>query len=904
MHIFFFLFFVKDMQRSGVWCAAPSFLGLKFSRGEDADFTSQHSRKAIENANKLNNMHEEIDLWRRQRLHDRQTHSEKFHIRCFARPSQKGFQSRRISCGDLRIQEHVTSGHDLVFPLPTCGPEVRLVDELLDTLCKEASKIFHKLDNAETKLQLHPLSSGSSSRLFSHHQSNPSSANALHALVNGSLLRLICRESNGTSHGHHWRQLFNLLVRGFVPNCEVKIEEGTVVVHLFATINAQTKLVAQHVQSLDRFWSAVGDLTIWFGENQRKLISNDLVDLPQTILAGVTLPWLATLENNAEKQRAIEVMEALDSIYKTTTRVEACSLHLVANRSFLQVNWQSPPCTPAISTVVTQNQEIIVAEFVLEKVGLPHEFVIQDITEDAQNIQWTNTLPNKRMIGQNAPVLTHSGAIDATGHTFQRCRIRGLATAIESLQRISNRRISENVALHQDHLSVEWSVLDQSEDQANMTSSFYCIHNPTIVWRKRGELQDIKQLQAQASQFDLKPSSTTSYKYDVTLKCILPQDERIVLSATESMTRHGFLNYFGPQRFGPQTFKGMHPGLHLLKEEYQAAAFLLIKGSGTQEHDTNVQRALRQAIAPFDGDATQETASDEVCCDAFHNVLGPSVVRSLVQEFLVFVWNEIVSHRIVAHGNNILEGDIVRLGHNESSIHFITPQDIVSKRWKFADVLLPIPGAGIELPRNKTREIYQSTLRSYGILFDAETSSWPIFGSGETQRIDDGTFVNVLEDDVMKPSDECWDTKVNVRPLIRGGYRPIVWVPRFTSNSLSYPPSDKTGSLKLSFELPLGVYPSMLVRELTKFDVAFLPFDDAGAASRHCIKEKRLLSLSTMKSHDRGLYQKNLNKKRKKNIALAPMAIQQASLHQKIFRSGGMRRSLLPSTRGRDDVSK
>jgi tRNA(Glu) U13 pseudouridine synthase TruD len=983
--LFFVFFIAEGMQKSFVRFA-PMFLGLSFARADDANFSSPRSRKIVESANKIYNLQEEIDVFRRQRAFEKQSASEKFHVRCFVRPSTGGFQAVRVAAGDLKIQECGANISDVVsLPAPEMFDlsSLQLVDELLELLCKSASAILGEATSRMQRGSLR-LSSGSSLKLFSLlNLSNPNSATALQAILNGSLLQLICRESNGESRGTHWLQLHKLLLQGMIANCHVCTLSSTVVVHLELVEDRRSRLVSQYLQETSQlqFWLALGVSCACLGLHNLQFLS--ISSLQKKLPKGLTLHWLPkrdTLKGNkplkknpddaSSKQEAARVMSALESLSKDALPMSNCpfEIHLVANRAFINVNWRiapsahSPPC-PAIShldpLVKIQDQDrpkIVVAEFVLEKVGMPHEFVFQDITAELhfrQDLQWLAELPSNVAGALKTTVLSHCGVIDGNAHTIQLCRIRGPAAAFEALKNLASVRDTESCVPQ--HLSIDHAQkFDSSKEAVNefLKSSYYRIHNPVVVLSedfdfsspqaKRDALQEVKRFHEEASKLDLSSSSRTTYTYDLTLRRLLPRDRNSVLRAIESIGHFGFFNYFGPQRFGPQTSKGMHPGLHLLKSEYQAAAYLLIKEVRPQESnadeeaksDTSVQRVFREALAAsisIERDSEENllgtTASNDACCEVFHNILGPSVIRSLVQEFLVFVWNEVLSHRVVAYGCRILVGDLVRLNGATNSIHFVTEDDIIANRWKVADVLLPIPGAGVLLPRNETREIYRRTLQSYGILFDVETGTWPIFGNGDFVGYDNlncasndtQVSVDVVDDDDIAPG-EHQDVRLrtNLRwtpASVRGGYRPMVWIPRFATANLSYPPLDKsipqaywapvsgTGSLRLSFDLPLGVYASMLVRELTKLDVAFMPLDGA-ASSTSRIREKRLQSLSTMKNHDRGLYQTILNKKRKKNIALAPMAIQQASLHQRIFRSSGMRRSLIPAARGRDDVSK
>ncbi len=124
-------------------------------------------------------------------------------------------------------------------------------------------------------------------------------------------------------------------------------------------------------------------------------------------------------------------------------------------------------------------------------------------------------------------------------------------------------------------------------------------------------------------------------------------------------------------------------------------------------------------------------------------------------------------------------------------------------------------------------------------------------------------------------------------------------------------------SVELRFSLPSSMYSAMLLRELTKYDVnsgAVMPkvqcssedpsptrTSDGGAGGAN--EERKATSWDTLSPGDKQLYRQMLAK-RKKVRASPPEAMALAQLHKQVFSSGGMRKSLLPSTRGYNDVAK
>ncbi|ESL06709.1 hypothetical protein TRSC58_05614 [Trypanosoma rangeli SC58] len=467
------------------------------------------------------------------------------------------------------------------------------------------------------------------------------------------------------------------------------------------------------------------------------------------------------------------------------------------------------------------------------------------------------------------------------------------------------------------------------------------------------------------------------------------------------------------------------------------------------EHGTVLQSILDNALqaTALLGDDEERSSSIDPCEEAFLRVVGPSASLMLVHEFLAFVWNDIVNQRLQRYGTfAILPGDLVRRNplaspHSKEykNVVFASRSGIDKGKYTFADVVLPLPGVGIQLPENHTTDLYIVALQRMGILFNPETKQWDIFrprrsftGEGATQRAagisspyhrfssafalmeeelgNSTTIVEPIDGRDTNPAEkvslaaagatsaasmdasqlrrDLCQGEVPGNPLgvsVFGSYRHLLINPSptlrwrmqldcsggpqqrwalgvrqafaqthrdvllategnvcnshqqlqqqqqqqkllvlpqqlFLGHTLlgergSYgnmrrgrgvPPAPYwlskkgEGCLELSFELPSSVYPSMLLRELTKSDVNSPETVDLDRP----LIENRAKSWHDLREDQQATYKRHLAKKRQKLFTNRPRAINVALLHQHIFRSGGMRRSLLPSMRGYDNVSK
>lgn len=350
-------------------------------------------------------------------------------------------------------------------------------------------------------------------------------------------------------------------------------------------------------------------------------------------------------------------------------------------------------------------------------------------------------------------------------------------------------------------------------------------------------------MEAESARHDLHTGDCTGYDYLLSLRRIPDKHLPLVKPAVASVANKGFINYYGPQRFATYTRMNMHPGLHLLKGEYKAAAHILVqqfyldaameaerrrtgqafprmqalqgyggvrlpdflRAAGARrsvaEHGTPMQRVLYNALqaAALLGDSSDggggggdfaasdgagglnghggaasgqrrrrgkplspDSASggmmavdvvggapaptsstplidDDPCAEAFLRVIGPRACAMLVQEFLCFVWNDVVSQRLQRYGTfTLLPGDLVRPGGVAGQLN----PDAAAEAPPFAyasraqiergalsawDLVLPLPGADVRLPQNHTEDLYVVTMQRYGLPFDPESRQWRCF---------------------------------------------------------------------------------------------------------------------------------------------------------------------------------
>jgi len=314
--------------------------------------------------------------------------------------------------------------------------------------------------------------------------------------------------------------------------------------------------------------------------------------------------------------------------------------------------------------------------------------------------------------------------------------------------------------------------------------------------------------------------------------------ESDVASAVETTRLHGFINYFGLQRFGTGDISTHKIGEYLLCGNWKAAMDSIL--SAGKIANSQVQEALNVFIIDRDANRASKMIPGKFSIQkAILEYLAkhgnteknypaallelPKTSRNLyVHAFHSYVWNNVVSERMRVHGfGNILPGDLVlaidkdeaklklpgkrKRINRETSLpepHIVTKEDIELKKYEFKDIVMPLPGSSIIYPQNATAVLYDRFLGNvdkdnFHNVRQFQYSSFP------------GDYRHIL----YRPDD-----------LQYKFYRyndPDEEIPCFSDIVESHQGSYV--SLLLKFTLPPSTYATMLIREITKMptDVSF-----------------------------------------------------------------------------------
>uniref|UniRef100_K9IZA1 Pseudouridylate synthase PUS7L n=1 Tax=Desmodus rotundus TaxID=9430 RepID=K9IZA1_DESRO len=211
-----------------------------------------------------------------------------------------------------------------------------------------------------------------------------------------------------------------------------------------------------------------------------------------------------------------------------------------------------------------------------------------------------------------------------------------------------------------------------------------------------------------------------------------------ILEAIESVKNKGFVNYYGPQRFGMG--KKVHTdqiGLALLKNEMVKAVKLFLT---PEDLDDPVNRAKKYFLQTEDAKGTlslmpefkvRERAlleslhrfgmTEEGCIQAWFSF--PHSMRIFyIHAYSSKVWNEAASYRLATYGSRVVEGDLVCLdedGDDEhlpnGKVHLVTEEEESANTYAIHQVVLPVLGYNIRYPKNKVGLWYQEVLSGDGL---------------------------------------------------------------------------------------------------------------------------------------------------------------------------------------------
>ncbi|ROI15418.1 Pseudouridylate synthase 7 homolog-like protein [Anabarilius grahami] len=287
----------------------------------------------------------------------------------------------------------------------------------------------------------------------------------------------------------------------------------------------------------------------------------------------------------------------------------------------------------------------------------------------------------------------------------------------------------------------------------------------------------------------------------------LAELQQLVKEAVENVKNRGFVNYYGPQRFGSGScVQADQIGLVLLKEEMEASVKLFF----TPEDGDDLQNKAKRHFL-LTGNAKESLAlmpaykaRERLMLRALHRYGSgqEGCIRgwlSLPHSMRVFylhsycsrVWNEAAKYRLQKLGFKAVQGDLVWAGSetglkssteelNAPQVHVVASEEEKNEVFSLDQVILPMPGNSVKYPENLLGQWYQDRLAQDGL------------GS-------------------------C---RFRVTPLklnVPGCYRPLLAKPQNITFSLQ---TEEEPSLSLTFNLDASCYATVCLGEIMKSNLS------------------------------------------------------------------------------------
>uniref|UniRef100_A0A667Y3S9 Pseudouridylate synthase PUS7L n=1 Tax=Myripristis murdjan TaxID=586833 RepID=A0A667Y3S9_9TELE len=282
----------------------------------------------------------------------------------------------------------------------------------------------------------------------------------------------------------------------------------------------------------------------------------------------------------------------------------------------------------------------------------------------------------------------------------------------------------------------------------------------------------------------------------------------LVKQAVENVKDRGFVNYYGPQRFGSgQSVQSDRVGLALLKEDMVSAVRLFFTPEDGDDPQSQAKRHFHQTNNAKESLALMpmSKARERLMLRALHRygTGADGCARawlSLPHGMRVFyphaycsrVWNEAVAHRLATLGHRTRQGDLVWMqggqgtpdGTGDSSlpqIHVVTSKEEEEGIYTLQQVLLPMPGNTVRYPENLMGAWYQERLSRDGL-------------------------------------ENCRFRVSTLKLNLPGCYRPLLAFPRNLTYQLQSTQDVDSLTLTLKLDLDTSCYATVCLREIMKCD--------------------------------------------------------------------------------------
>ena len=272
-------------------------------------------------------------------------------------------------------------------------------------------------------------------------------------------------------------------------------------------------------------------------------------------------------------------------------------------------------------------------------------------------------------------------------------------------------------------------------------------------------------------------------------------------AAGMALKSHGFINYFGMQRFG-KYYDTHLVGIAIMKGDFEGAIDIIMREKpGEYPRIAEARRRWSMRFESIDVSKDEKSAreAEMKCARDIQNSLGRfmncenSIVSSLsrnprdykrafgsiaknmrsmfLHSYQSYLWNMVASHRIESGGSTkILVGDLVLIEDNPShkggggtsglkgkAVKVIKEEDVKDSRYIITDVVLPLAGSKIVYPGGSSGDFFDELLKKDGI----RKSDFARIGAIDKEIALGGDYRKMI----CKPEDVSFEIKVYTDPL-------------------------------------------------------------------------------------------------------------------------------------------
>ncbi|KEP53803.1 tRNA pseudouridine synthase [Rhizoctonia solani 123E] len=292
---------------------------------------------------------------------------------------------------------------------------------------------------------------------------------------------------------------------------------------------------------------------------------------------------------------------------------------------------------------------------------------------------------------------TNRDTQDALGHLSRLLKVpaRDLSTAGTKDKRGVT---TQRVCLKRGRLTVE--------DVWKVTNGLTGRRSPEDVLKQRGE-RGVRVSDINYRRGYLELGMLKGNEFVITLRNVKAESTEVIDKAMHSLKEHGFINYYGMQRFGTSAIPTHSIGLALLRSDWKLATSLLLRPRPGEYSETEAGRRawveekdLEQALRLI----PRRCVAERCILENYkkhdgtdRNLLGglSAIPRNLrlmyVHAYQSYVWNAVVSERIKLFGRAPIVGDIVyddddtnddlecKEDGGDETLHTVDPDGEVSK---------------------------------------------------------------------------------------------------------------------------------------------------------------------------------------------------------------------------------